>query len=132
MKKGIEDWCYLAGKDLRAAEELIDDEYYTSIVAFHCQQGIEKYLKAFLLENDQPLQKIHDLIKLYSGVKKLHDFRFDEDKLKFINEVYIDTRYPGEMGLGSLPDGEPSQDQARQFLDFAREVEREILAELRR
>jgi len=130
MKKIIEDWCYLAGKDVRAATELIDDEYYTTIVAFHCQQAIEKYLKAFLLENGQPLQKIHDLVKLYNDVKQLKDFGFDEDKIVFVNKVYIDTRYPG--GLGLLPDGEPNQTQARQFLDFAREVRRAVLAELRR
>ena len=49
MKKQVEDWILLADKDLYAAEILLKDEYpLTNIVAFHCQQSIEKCLKAFL------------------------------------------------------------------------------------
>jgi len=50
MKKQVEDWVLLADKDLQAAEIIIDDEYpLTNIVAFHCQQAIEKYFKALII-----------------------------------------------------------------------------------
>ena len=62
MKKQAEDWIFLADKDLYAAEVLLKDDYpLTNIVAFHCQQTIEKYLKAFLIENDVLIVKTHDL-----------------------------------------------------------------------
>ncbi|MDR0760377.1 MAG: HEPN domain-containing protein [Treponema sp.] len=64
MKKQVEDWILLADNDLYVAEIIIKDDYpLTNIIAFHCQQTIEKYLKAYLMENDVPLIKTHDLIK---------------------------------------------------------------------
>jgi HEPN domain-containing protein len=58
MKKQVEDWVLLADNDLYAAEIIIKDDHpLTNIIAFHCQQAIEKYLKAYLIENDVPLIK---------------------------------------------------------------------------
>jgi HEPN domain-containing protein len=99
-------------------------------VAFHCQQAIEKYFKAYILENDKPLLKIHDLPKLHGIIKKIKDFGIDEDILALINETYIEDRYPGELGL--LPDGMPTDEQAQNFLEFAKEVEEKIKTELKR
>ena len=129
MKKQVKDWIVLADKDLYASEILIKDEHpLTNIVAFHCQQTIEKYLKAFLIENDIPLIKIHDLIKLNGMIKEIKDLRIDEKRLIPINEVYVEARYPGELGL--MPDGEPTNEQALEFIDFAKEVKAIIIKEL--
>lgn len=35
------------------------------------------------------------------------------DVLDRLNQLYIGARYPGERGL--LPEGQPSQEEARQF-----------------
>jgi HEPN domain-containing protein len=65
MKKPVADWLFLAESDLRTAKIAVKDEYpLTNIVAFHCQQAIEKYLKAYLIENEVSLIKTHDLVKL--------------------------------------------------------------------
>jgi HEPN domain-containing protein len=55
MKKLINDWIILAEKDIKTASLIISEEYLTNIVAFHCQQAIEKYFKAYILEYDKPL-----------------------------------------------------------------------------
>ena len=129
MKKQVKDWILLADKDLYASELLIKDESpLTNIVAFHCQQTIEKYLKAFLLENDIPFIKTHDLIKLNGMIKEIKDLGIDENKLIPINEVYVEVRYPGEIGL--MPDGVPTNEQAIEFIDFAKEVKTIIIKEL--
>jgi hypothetical protein len=47
-------------------------------------------LKVYFMEKDIPLVKTRDLIK--EGA----DIGIDEDKLLAINEVYIDSRCPGE------------------------------------
>jgi len=119
MKKLVEDWMFFANNDLAAAE-VLSGHSFPNAVAFHCQQAIEKYLKAFLVENDVPLQKIHDLIRLNETVKKVRDLGIDEDKLTEINEVYFDTRYPGEFGL--TPNGMPTGEQIKEFIEFAKEV----------
>ena len=121
MKKQVEDWILLADKDLCAAEILYKEEDpLTNIVAFHCQQTIEKLLKAFLIENDVSLIKTHDLIKLNGMIKEIKDLGIDEKKLIVVNEIYIEARYPGELGL--LPDGIPTNRQAKEFLEYAKEI----------
>ena len=58
-------WLVKAARDLRAADHewsatppLRDD------IAFHCQQAVEKSLKAFLSWHDIAFRKTHDLIEL--------------------------------------------------------------------
>ena len=79
MKKQVEDWILLANQDLYAAEIIIKDECpLTNIVAFHCQQVIEKYLKAYLIEKDISPIKTHDLIKLNGMVNEIKELDIDE------------------------------------------------------
>jgi HEPN domain-containing protein len=128
MKKLVDDWVLLAKKDIKNALLIIEEADLTNIVAFHCQQAIEKYFKAYILENDKPLLKIHDLPKLYGIIKEIKDLEVDEDLLSIINETYLEDRYPGELGL--LPNGMPSMEQAKNFLEFAKAVEEKIQKEL--
>ena len=121
MKRQVEDWIILADKDLHAAEIIFKEDYpLTNIVAFHCQQTIEKYLKAFLIEKEIPLIKTHDLIRLNGMIKETIDIGIDENKLMIINEVYLESRYPGELGL--LSEGMPTSRQAKEFIEYAKEV----------
>jgi HEPN domain-containing protein len=128
MKKLVNDWIILAEKDIKTASLIINEEYLTNIVAFHCQQAIEKYFKAYILEHDKPLLKIHDLPKLYGIIKQIKNLEIDEDLLSIINETYVEDRYPGELGL--LSDGMPSDEQANNFLEFAKHIEEKIKKEL--
>jgi HEPN domain-containing protein len=131
MKKQVEDWILLADNDLYTTEIIMKDEYpLTNIVAFHCQQTIEKYLKAYLIEKDITLVKTHDLIRLNDMIKEINDLGIDENKLIPINEVYIESRYPGELGL--LPDGMPTDEQVKEFIGYAKEVKTIILNELKK
>jgi HEPN domain-containing protein len=131
MKKQTEDWILLADRDLYTAELLTkDDHHLTNIIAFHCQQTIEKYLKAYFIEKDIPLVKTHDLIKLNGLIQERSDIGIDEDKLLAINEVYIDSRYPGELGL--LPDGLPADGQVKEFIEYAKEIKAIIINELKK
>jgi HEPN domain-containing protein len=128
MKKAVNSWIALAEKDIKAASVIINEELLTNIVAFHCQQAVEKYFKAYILECDRPLLKTHDLPKLYGIIKEFKDLGIDEDLLAVINETYIEDRYPGELGL--LPDGMLSNEQVLDFLEFAKRIEEKIKNEL--
>jgi HEPN domain-containing protein len=81
MKKQAEAWVGFAEKDILTVSEIIKNPNLTNVVTFHCQQAIEKYFKAFILENDKPLMKIHNLLALYGTIKEIVDFGFDEDLL---------------------------------------------------
>ena len=108
---------------------MLKNEYpLTNIVAFHCQQAIEKYLKAFLIEKDIPIIRTHDLIKLNGMISEVKDLGIDEKKLMIVNEVYMESRYPGELGLVS--DGILSDQQTKEFVEYAKEIKAIILKEL--
>jgi HEPN domain-containing protein len=129
MKKQVEVWIEFADKDILTVSEIIENPKLTNIAAFHCQQAIEKYFKAFILENEKPLMKIHNLMTLYGIIKEIIDFEFDEDLLSIINDIYLESRYPGGIGLwDACP--MPTVEQANKFFVFTKEIEARIKNEL--
>ena len=129
MKKQVEAWIGFAEKDILTVSEIIKNSHLTNIAAFHCQQAIEKYFKAFILEFDKPLLKIHNLLTLYGTIKEMVDLEIDEDLLAMINDIYLESRYPGEIGL--LDDGSmPTTAQANKFFVFAKDIEKKIKDEI--
>ncbi len=67
-------------------------------VCFHCQQCAEKYLKAYLQEQDQRFRRVHDLIEVLE-LCLLHDgtFELQRDLLKDLTKYAVEFRYPGEV-----------------------------------
>ena len=61
--------------------------------------------------------KSHDLITLNGIVSEVWDVGADEDILALLNKLYIDSRYPGALGL--FPQGVPDIDEAKGFFEFA-------------
>ena len=129
MKKQVEAWINNAEKDVLAISEIIKNPMLTNIVTFHCQQAIEKYFKAYILDNSKPLLKIHNLLTLYGTIKEIIDLDINEDMLSTVNDIYLESRYPGEIGL--LDDGStPTIEQANQFFAFVKEIEAKIKNEI--
>lgn len=116
MKERSKAWMEFAARDIEAARKLADDEYLANVVLFHSQQCVEKCLKAILEEYDQNVPKIHGVNRFYSLVKANTDVKLHitADELDFIDDVYIDTRYPGNFGL--LPSGFPKKMKPDFFL----------------
>ncbi len=117
MKFMTGEWFKAAEMDLITIEEIKDNEHLTTIIAFHAQQCIEKVLKAVIEEYDLGEYKIHNLIKLQTVVADVLPLKFDEDALGLINQLYIESRYPGDLGL--LPTGRPSTKEAKIFYETA-------------
>jgi HEPN domain-containing protein len=67
-----EDWRILAERDMAVAEHLANNmaPVPTEIIAFHCQQAAEKYLKGALTVFGEEPPYIHDLNKLCKLVQK--------------------------------------------------------------
>lgn len=128
MKAITREWLALAADDLAAAELLLAHAELTNVVAFHAQQCVEKALKATIEELDLGLVKTHNLARLFEMVKPHYPLTADADMLDRLDTVYIEARYPGEMGL--LPYGKPSPEDATDFYSFAQSVFGRIQAEL--
>lgn len=120
MKQITKDWLEAAGLDMESAEYLLPNERLTGQVAFHCQQTIEKSLKALIEEKGDRVPKIHSLSKLFDLCSAYLDSSPDETLIIALDSLYIESRYPGEFRL--LPEGKPTQKQAQLFYDFANDV----------
>jgi len=76
-------------------------------------------------------KQVEDWIRLANNdwmIRAFNDLGIDEKKLLIINEVYIESRYPSELGL--MPDGMPSDNQANEFVTYAKEIKAILLAAL--
>lgn len=114
MTTMAKEWLKSAKSDLLVIEKIISEADLTHIVAFHSQQAVEKSFKAILESRKIEIKKQHDLIKIKN---KIDDFQVDLDILDTLNKLYIDSRYPGELGL--LPYGKPTIEDAKNFFSFA-------------
>ncbi|MCA1760896.1 MAG: HEPN domain-containing protein [Bacteroidales bacterium] len=124
MKETTKDWFTAAEDDLLSAKKLISEERLTNIVAFHCQQCIEKSLKGIIEEKNKPSAKSHDLLRLrdIAGI-----VLSDQETilLETINEVYIDARYPTDLGL--MPNGKPTTEEAETFISFTENLNNKLI-----
>jgi HEPN domain-containing protein len=119
MKQTTKDWLIAAEDDLLAAKALVHDSRLTNLAAFHCQQCIEKSFKAMIEELEKTVLKSHDLIRLQLSANiELSDP--ESRLLEIINEVYIDARYPGDLGL--LPQGKPITSEIESFIQFCETI----------
>jgi len=119
MRAFTKEWLKASRDDLLTIEEIIDNPHLTHIVAFHAQQCVEKAMKAIIEENEIDIPKIHKLLKLYEKVSfSLNGL--DEEVMSLLDGLYIESRYPGDMGL--LPHGKPTTNDVKEFYTFANSV----------
>jgi HEPN domain-containing protein len=92
------DWLYHAYQDILSGHMLIDDPRLAEQAVFHCQQAIEKSLKAFLLYKTHKLFDGHNLAWLCKQAALL-DSGFTPwlSRCAALNRFYIETRYPADI-----------------------------------
>ncbi len=92
----VAKWLLKADHDLGTAKltYLHLPEYYDTI-AFHCQQAVEKYLKAYLIFLNIDFKPVHDLRYLLNLVLT-QDVSFDGmyDEISTLNDFAVKIRYP--------------------------------------
>lgn len=121
-------WIDKAQADLEAAEQLApivaSRGGLRDIVGFHCQQAVEKFLKAILTLYQVEFPKTHDigrLLVLLSGVnREAADALIDAN---WLGPFGVDMRYPGDAAE-MLPRDEV---KAIEISRFAKEVVLRIL-----
>ena len=124
MKRQAESWLTAASDDLLVIIEILDNKNLTHMVAFHSQQAIEKSLKAVLEEEESEVLRTHNILVLREKVEHYLNLKIDQNIFDEINELYIDSRYPTDLGL--LPDGKPTKEVAQKFNKVANEIYNEI------
>lgn len=92
MRAVITRWIEQAEADLKVARDNLTVQNY-HVVAFYCQQSVEKGLKAMIIQqSEQEPPRVHSL-PLLAGKVGLPD-RF-QHQIELLNPVYAISRYPG-------------------------------------
>jgi HEPN domain-containing protein len=95
----VNTWIEKADHDLGSAKLIflhIPD--YFDTIAFHCQQAVEKYLKASLIHLGIEFQRSHDLpylLEMLSGKVEIKPETFD--KAIILNGYSVEIRYPNQI-----------------------------------
>lgn len=114
-EKFVKQWLIKANEDLVVVEKLTEDEIIAAAtVCFHCQQAVEKYLKAFLISNGIEIRKTHNIEFLLSECSEL-DTDFSTIDPKDLSEFGVDARYPGDMYI-------PSADETLDYKNIAHKI----------
>lgn len=96
----VEAWLAKAEADYRVATRelaVLDESSYDSVF-YHCQQCVEKYLKALLVAHQQLPPRTHDLLQLVGALLPYYpDWKawLEEDGLYELNQGSAEIRYPG-------------------------------------
>jgi HEPN domain-containing protein len=107
LRQLVRQWLDKATADFEAAEQLsTQGGRFREIVVFHCQQAVEKYLKALLVQRQVEFPKTHDIAKLLDRVAIVDpataESLRDADTL---TPFGVEARYPSDAPE-VLPSGE--------------------------
>lgn len=86
-------------------------------------------MKALLESKNAHVPKTHDLLKLYALIIDHIEIDIDLILLQKINDLSIDSRYPGNLGL--LPNGNPEVAEAKEFYEFALRINSILIDEIK-
>ena len=91
------EWIEYAENDYLTVKTLLTAQRIPyEIVAYHCQQTAEKYLKAILVQSDLTVPLIHDLLKLNREAQKVIPSLKELEKIcELLTPFGTATRYPG-------------------------------------
>jgi len=124
MKQLTREWLNAAEDDLITITSILNNPVLTNIVAFHSQQALEKSIKAVCEEFGIPVLKTHNLETLLMKIEKVLPFTMDELIISELDRLYIDARYPGDLGL--MPHGKPSLQEAEIYFQEALKSKKQV------
>jgi len=98
-KELIQKWIYLADRDLSTAKVIyLHLPDYYEMIAFHCQQSVEKYLKSLLVYHEIEFDRSHNLVYLLDLLSRKIEIDTEKyDKAILLNSYSVQIRYPDQI-----------------------------------
>jgi HEPN domain-containing protein len=116
----IKAWINKADHDLGSAKIIyLHLPDYFDTIAFHCQQAVEKYIKAILVFREIEFERSHDLIYLLELLPD--DIPVSEEKYKkavLLNGFSVQIRYPNKIEYMTNGELEEAISIAQEFRNF--------------
>ncbi len=121
MNDTVKEWIDKAERDLATAKRelaTVEQPNYDA-VCFHAQQGIEKLMKALLIQLGAIPTKTHDLSFLDQLLSPVcPKWSWPSDDLRFLTRAAVAFRYPGESA---------DREEAAQALDISDRLRGKLL-----
>ena len=115
-------WITKAENDLKAVKHLLTfEDAPTDVISFHCQQSVEKYLKAYLTLAGVRVKRTHDLDTiLYLCIGEDEDFKeLDSEEISNLTFYAVEIRYPEEyieLTIGEVEELYETAMKVREFV----------------
>jgi HEPN domain-containing protein len=100
----VKAWLQKAANDLLSARILLEhDPPVMETACFHCQQSVEKALKAFLVWKTIPFEKVHSLSYLLDLCERQDPgFSHIRERAETLAAYAVEVRYPSDIMEVSL------------------------------
>ncbi|PIS25931.1 MAG: DNA-binding protein [bacterium (Candidatus Stahlbacteria) CG08_land_8_20_14_0_20_40_26] len=121
----IKQWLTKANDDLKIVEHELDlpeKEIVKDAICFHCQQAVEKYLKAFLIYHKAEVERTHDIEHLLDQCA-LIDKDFVNIEVRELSSFGVDIRYPDDFYI-------PDMEEVKFYYDLTKRVRGLVLTKL--
>lgn len=116
MVNEVKNWWRQAKDDLEKARDNFKGDHLDG-AAFFAQQGVEKALKAILINKKGSFPKIHDVVALSRMANAPEEII---DKCKVITPYYTETRYPDLSEI--IPAEAFSKEEIIEVIKYSEEV----------
>lgn len=95
----VRQWLRKADIDYRTAERLMQDtEPIRESIAFHSQQAVEKYIKAYLVYQRIEFSKTHSISRLLDLLSSIDSELAGElQEAEMLTPFGVEIRYPGDF-----------------------------------
>jgi HEPN domain-containing protein len=128
LLKYVKSWIDKANNDLRNVELLLksNEEFLpTDTMAFHCQQAVEKFLKAYIIFNNEKILFTHNLADLVQICAKFdNSFESIIEKVETLTPFAVEIRYPDNALF-------PSNNEIKDFYQIAVYVKNFVLSRIK-
>ena len=120
----LREWMEKADHDLGSAKIIyLHLPDYFDTIAFHCQQAVEKYLKALLVYYRIEFSRSHDLVyllELLSREMEIEDSKFR--KAFLLNNFGVQIRYPNKIVKLTKEEIESAIEISQEFRGFVIDI----------
>ncbi|MEK7396798.1 MAG: HEPN domain-containing protein [Candidatus Poribacteria bacterium] len=121
----IRRWLIKAMEDFMVAKHELsfpEEEITTGAICFHCQQLVEKLLKAYLISKSVEIRKTHDL-QLLLDLCLEQDIDFSKLNVDNLTSYAVEIRYTDDFYT-------PSVEEARECFEIASDAKDFILRKM--
>ena len=121
----LNNWIDKAEKDLLTAEhEMTFADRVAESICFHCQQAVEKFLKAYLIYLNISFPKTHEIGELITRCEtkdnQINEFKEESD---ILTDYAVEVRYPDDWY-------EPTSEETKQAIEIAKRIKEYVLRKI--